>query len=137
MVRAAGLIVLGFALAGCVAVSRSASYGMQMHPSTVVLDDGRNYRVYVHPTEDTILLQRPILKGMGQAAVRGATFHLAQPGEAYDPWKRAAAMFIEPLGCKVTDVYSLGGDTGTWEARYTCPKGVDLRALVRERHGAG
>jgi hypothetical protein len=117
-------------LGGCVAVTRSASYGLELADAQPIID-GRPYRIYVHPYEDTILLQRPILTGMAQGFVRGATFHTVGAGEAYDPWKQAAKEFLSPIGCEATDVYSLGGDAGTWEARFKCPPSVDLRALVK------
>jgi hypothetical protein len=126
------LLLACLALAGCAAVSRSASYA-PAKPSTVTLADGRTYEVVVHPTDNALLMRRGLLTGMGQAFVRGATFHIAQPGEAYDPWKAAATTFLQPLGCEATDVYPLGIDTGAWEARYRCPDGVDLRRAVSER----
>lgn len=127
--RAGAVCLAAISLAGCAAVSRSASYGMELADAQPIVD-GKAYRLYIHPREDTILMQRPMLTGMGQGAVRGATFGLVQAGEAYDPWKRAAVEFLHPVGCEVTDVYPLGGQTGTWEARFKCPADVDIRALA-------
>jgi hypothetical protein len=134
MVRAACLTALCLALSGCADVTRSLSY-TEYHPSTVVLDDGRNFLMQPHPRENTILMRRPLGIGMGQALVKGATFHIANPGDGYDPWRKAAELFVQPLGCQVTDVYKLPGEGGAWEARYTCPAGVDLRAEVAKRRG--
>lgn len=120
-------------LGGCASVSRSLSYGTGLadaHPMV----DGRAYRIYIHPTDPTILMQRPLGTAVGQGFVQGATLGIAAPGTAYDPWKQAADAFLAPVGCTASDVYSLG--QGTWEARYSCPAGVDLRALVMAQRQA-
>lgn len=126
-----GLAILVAGLSGCAAVSRSASYGMELADAQPVVD-GRAYRIYVHPQDETMLIQRPVMTSLGKSFVTGATLHIANPGAAYGPWKQAADAFLAPVGCKATDVYSLGGDTQTWEAKFQCPPGVDLRKLVRD-----
>ena len=83
------ILAASVAVAGCASVSRSMSYGTELADASPTIE-GRRYSIYVHPTDQTILLQRPVGTSVGQSFVGGLTLGIAEPGTAYGPWKAAA-----------------------------------------------
>lgn len=132
--KAAAIAAVCLGLAGCAGMGRTVSYGTERADAVTTIE-GRRYNLYVHPTDDTILMQRPIATGAGQAFVSGATMGIANPGFDERQWKAAAEHFVAPLKCEIGDVYLLGKNSGTWEARFECPAGVDLRDMVIRQRG--
>ncbi|HEY5070525.1 MAG TPA: hypothetical protein VII63_00695 [Caulobacteraceae bacterium] len=119
--RRIGLVLLVAALAVAFDTSAASllSYGWKLSDATVVLGP-ITFRIYVHPTENTLLIQ-PAMKNVGQAA---SHLPLAK-------WRQVAEAFVSPIGCGISDVRSVTKMGATWEAAYLCPPGVDLRALVK------
>lgn len=122
------------ALGGCASYSRLASYGNHLADANVYVD-GKAYSIWVHPTDDDLLVQRGFAGAMGQSFVEGMTFGGVAPMAPKPVWRRAAELLTKPLGCAVTDVYSIDNRT-SWEAPYSCPPGVDLRAKVDQQRVA-
>ena len=96
-------------------MGRTLEYGMELadaHPDL----GGRRLSLYVHPREDTILIQAEI----------------AQQSESqlwdYGVWRGAAYWLVHPVGCTVGDPYPVAA--GTLEVRFQCPPGVNIRELV-------
>lgn len=134
----AGRIMVAVAAAAIVAscgggFARLGTYGMKLADANIRVD-GTTFALHVHPTEDTILVQRGFGAAMGNAFVEGATFGAVRPQEPKPVWQRAAEWLTGPAGCTVTDVYEL--ENISWEATYTCPSGVDLRAIVAANRSA-
>jgi hypothetical protein len=95
----------------------------------VVHARGHTFRVWVHPRENDLMLQRPLGASMGQGLLEGLTFNAANLNMPKPVWVAAAEELTRPVGCTVTDAYTLDNEV-TWEATFTCPAGVDLRALI-------
>ncbi len=112
-------------------MDRISSYGMTLADAKVHVN-GHAFSVWVHPTDNDLLVQRGFGAAMGQSVVEGATLNAVNLMEPKPMWRAAAAQITDPLGCSVTDVYSLDNRI-TWEAPFTCPAGVDLRAIVKEQ----
>jgi len=126
--RILAVIAGALLVSGCSAgFSRLGTYGYELADAKTVVD-GRAYSLYVHPTDDTILVQRAAGAAMGQAIIEGSTFGAIDMTEPKPFWKRAAEWLANPLNCAVTDAYMLEGIS--WEAPFTCPAGVDIRAEV-------
>ncbi len=122
------MLVAAFALGGCASLDRMASYGNHFADAKVKVD-GRGFNIWVHPVDNDLLIQRSLGAAMGQGFVEGLTFNSLNLMEAKPVWKAAAEQITGPLGCTVTDAYTLDNRT-SWEAPFTCPAGVDLRAIV-------
>lgn len=118
------------ALSGCGAsMARLSSYGTDLADAKTRVD-GREYALSVHPIEDTILIQRGFGALMGQSVVEGATFGVVNFQEPMPIWRSAAQWLVEPVGCRIVEIYEL--ERSSFEARYECPPGVDLRRLVAD-----
>ena len=92
--------------------------------ASVSLGD-RTFRIYVHKSRNTFLLQ-PAWKDMGR-----------QPTAWPDAdWQTAAAALVRPVGCAVPQTVPLARWGATWEATYLCPLGIDLPALVKQQAAA-
>ena len=122
------LIAAMAALGACASMDREESYGAKLADAKVQVD-GRNFSIWVHPTDQALLIQRGFGAAMGQAVAQGLTMNAMNPQEPKPVWRRAAEQITGPLGCTLTDVYSLDNRM-TWEATFTCPAGTDLRASV-------
>lgn len=90
---------------------------------------GRDYNVWVHREEDMLLIQRGNGAALRKGLVQGLTYGLVQGNDPYDAWKAAANGFVAPAGCKIEDLQPLMQQV-SWQGRYTCPEGVDLRSLI-------
>lgn len=119
------------ALAGCASLGRMESYGNRLADAKTQVD-GHAFSLWVHPTEDTIMVQRGMGGALGQGAISGLTFGAVDTAPMKPIWRRAAEWLTAPLGCSVTDAYSIDNKV-TWEAPYACPAGVDLRKKVAEQ----
>ena len=91
--------------------------------------DGQGYKMWLHPSDNTLLLQKGVGKMLTGGAAQGATFGTGGPSVAETPWFNAANALLRPLGCEAGQMTDLGQHL-TWEATYTCPPGVDIRAEV-------
>eukprot|EP01030_Chromulinospumella_sphaerica_P009919 gene9919-9727_t len=80
----------------------------------------RRAEVFVHPTNNTLMLKPG--KHEYAAQIWPAAF-----------WPTAAARFLEPVGCQVTEDRR---EVPFWEVAYVCPAGVDLPALARQQNSA-
>ncbi len=115
-VRLVGTCVVALLLSGCASTSQLMSYGVELSDALVTVD-GRRFTVYVHPRDDTLLLQPKM----------GAGF-LPNGEEPIYTWRKVAEQFVAPVGCGISAVKFL--TSASWEANYVCPAGVDLRGLV-------
>ena len=125
----AGVAVV--ALAGCSNMARTASYGTTW-ADAIYQVYGKRFEMYAHEKDPTLLLQISIGRQLGQEALELVTLGLADDGLPYHTWKAAAEWIVEPVGCEVAELKPLM-QAHTWEMRYRCPEGVDLRAMIAEQ----
>lgn len=130
--RTIAIVATAVLLSGCGAgFSRLGTYGNEMADAKTRVGN-REFSLYVHPTDDTILVQRGFGAAMGQSVLEGATFGAINMQEPKPIWKAAAEWLASPLNCTVTDAYEL--ERISWEAPFECPVGVSLReAVTRNR----
>lgn len=107
------------ALAGC-GTGRLLSYGGQLADGKTRLGQAE-FQIYVHPSDQTILIQR----SFGQIA--GGIDH---PHE----FTAAAQQFVAPVGCTVQPSQQISA--GSFEAAYRCPDDIDLPSLVAQQRSA-
>lgn len=117
---------IGLILAAASAQAASLlSYPMNWGQATVH-DEGRTFKLWVHPKENRILLEASLGEAM-----------LNNPSKwPIEYWRHAAETFVTPAGCGIEDVAAHWRAGGAWEATYVCPPGVDLRALVNAQSAA-
>lgn len=121
----AGLLMGG----GCASVQRMASYTGGADAQIGV--QGRRLNLWMHPSDPTIMAAMTVGDAAGGGFIRGATFGLVG-GFKLDPRAIDAglAQWLAPTGCSAEPVRELGSDSTNFEARYSCPAGVDLRSVV-------
>ena len=122
----AGVAVV--ALAGSTNMARTMSYGTDWADAIYGVH-GKRIEMYAHEKDQTLLLQLSVGRVMGQSMVQIATLGLAGDGPSLATWRAAAEWVVEPVGCEVAELKPLMRDN-TWEMRYRCPEGVDLRAMI-------
>lgn len=128
MRRAMAVAVLAMMVTGCGAgFSRLMSYGSDLADARTSVD-GRNFSLFIHPADDTILITRGTAAALGQGVASGLTLNSIDLTEPKPVWMRAAQWLAEPAGCEVLDAYRIAD--ASWEAPFRCPAGVDLRALA-------
>jgi hypothetical protein len=120
--------VIGALALGAVAPTAQANslfdYGTGLSNASVKLGD-RTFRIYLHKSRNTFLLE-PAMKDMG-----GDPAHWPEAD-----WQAAAATFVRPLGCVVSQTTPILRSGGAWEAIYYCPLGIDLPAVVQQQGDA-
>ena len=128
-VRAVAVGAALLMVSGCASVQRMASYRDGADAQIGVA--GRRMNLWMHPSDPTILAGMTVADAAGGGFIRGATFGLAG-GFKPDPRAVDAALaaWLRPTGCTAAPVQELGNDSINFEARYSCPAGVDLNALV-------
>lgn len=134
MMKAISAVVCAtLVLGGCASVQRLSSYGMSGAQAQVAVGSKR-MNVWLHPNEPALMLAATVADGMADGAVRGATLGLAGSGLprplAIDA---AVSAWLQPTGCRATPVQEIGDQRTNFEATYSCPEGVDLRAIVNSQ----
>lgn len=133
------MILVTLSLAGCASVQRAASYASdgQMSFDGKIAVEGRTMSMSIHPTDDTLFVQRSIGDSAAAGAMQGLTFGIAR-GWKPDPRKidEALRLFLQPVGCTASASYEVGSTDTNYEARYACPAGVDLRAIMAAQRDA-
>ena len=124
--RLALTIVALLMLASCAGMSRMGSYGYELADAKVRVGH-REYSLYFHPTDATILIQRGFGAAMGQATVEGLTLNAVNMTEPAPIWRAAADAVLSEVGCRTVDVYTLDNSI-TWEATYACDAGGTVSA---------
>jgi len=123
-------------LTGCASMQRLTSYGTDQAQAQILVQ-GRRMNLYAHPNEAAVLVGMTVGDAAGGGFVEGLTFGLAK---GFKPDPRAVdaslAAFVAPTGCRVSPVREIGSDNINFEANYSCPTGVDLRALMRTQRSA-
>lgn len=117
MKRLFGVVLAATVLSGC-GTSRLLSYGGQLSDAKVELGAAA-FSVYVHPKDDTLLIQRRF----------GQTTNLDGP----ELIGIVASQFLQPIECSVGNVERIA--PGSWEASFSCPSSVDIRRLVAAQRG--
>lgn len=116
--RAGAVVCAAACLASCMS-SRLLSYGTELSDAVVRLGPAA-FSVYVHPEDDTLLIQR----GIGQASAVDGVALIRIVGE----------QFLEPVDCDLGPIAPIA--SGSWEAKFACPAGTDLRALAANQRAA-
>ena len=122
------VVAVASTVAACAGMGRIESYPHGFADAKVRVGS-RAFSVWLHRKEPTVMVQRGFGAGMGQAFASGLTLNAVNLTEPMPYWKAAAQAVLTPIGCTVSDVYTLD-NRSTWEARYTCPAGVDVDAYV-------
>lgn len=119
--RIAIIAVSAIALTGCTGMGRLMSYGTdQAHAQVHVGRAG--YNIWVHPSDDTIIVQERFGGAMGGALVEGFTLGAAETSPHLPIPRHAGALFLARFECSVEDAYELEGITT--EIAFSCPEGV-------------
>lgn len=138
IVRVVAGSLLFASLAGCASTQRLTSYGDgDLSAGAQVVVQGHRMNVSVHPRDDTLLAQKTVKDSAASGFLQGLTFGIAD-GFKPDPREVdiALARFVSPTGCEVAPVVEVGSGSINFEASYSCPPGVDLRALMRAQQPA-
>lgn len=128
MTRIALVLAAALALMACSNLARTLSYGTDWADAIFGVD-GTRFEMYAHERDPTLLLQVSIGRAAAQGLLEGVSLGLANKGPAFAEWKSAAEWILTPVGCSIVDLYPLD-QSHTWEVRYACPPGVDLRAMI-------
>ena len=135
MMRRALVAAVALALlSGCAGISRALSYGNGW-ADAIYTTQGKRYEVWMHPKDNTILLNGSIGDAMAKGVIGGLTLGIAGRDADASVWMTGARAFLDPAGCRVKDLYPVQLPD-SWEVVYECPNGVDLRQLVREQRAA-
>lgn len=112
-------LILASGLAGCAGTGRMLSYGTELSDAVVRMGPAA-FSVYIHPSENTLMLQRRI----------------SQTSNSDGPQliKIAAQTFLDPIGCTAGPASMLSA--GTWESSFTCPSDINIRALAQQQRTA-
>ncbi|WP_453978584.1 hypothetical protein [Brevundimonas sp. Marseille-Q4549] len=116
---------LGFAvtaalmIAGCASTGRMLSYGTDLSDAVVRMGPAA-FSIYIHPKDDTLLIQRRMMQTSAHDGPELITI--------------AAQTFLDPIGCTAGPSASLG--PGSWETTFSCPSSVDIRTLARQQRAA-
>ena len=97
----------------------------------LISDDGHAFTVYLQPKRDVILLEPRLI----QAYTGPPTAWGAPSKWPINVWRHAAELFVQPIGCGLSDVHAVWKTGAAWEADVVCPADVDLHKLVSaQRH---
>lgn len=109
------------------------TYGTELADAKVRVGH-REYAIYFHPTDSTIMIQRGFGASMGQSVVEGLSLGAVDMSEPAPIWRAAGDAVLHELGCRTVDVYTIDNDI-TWEASYTCKNGsrVSDEAVAENR----
>lgn len=133
------IILVALSVTGCASMQRAASYASdgQMSFDGKIMVDGRSMDMSIHPRDDTLFVQRGMGDSAAAGALQGLTFGISR-GWKPDPRKidEALRMFLQPVGCTASPSYEVGSTDTNYEARYSCPAGVDLRAIMADQRDA-
>lgn len=107
-------------LAGCTTgMARTSGYGWHTADARVHYG-GRVFSVYVHPRDDTLMVQPSLADTMSRDALSTRIAELV------------LEEFLQGTSCKVSEPKQI--TSGTFEASYVCAAGFDLRrAMAAER----
>lgn len=119
--------VAALLLAAC-ATGPANSYGDRSADARVQVQR-RWYSVWVHPTANTLLIQRDAKAVAGQMLLNSVTLNSSPSLDPETDWRAVAENIVKPLGCTSSEPLAVGNDV-TREASFACPDGVDLRAAM-------
>jgi len=111
--------VLCATLAAC-GTGRLLSYGGELADAKVRLGDAE-FQVYVHPKDETLLVQR----SLGQ---------ISGGQDLSFEFQAAAARFLASVECRAGNATSISA--GSFEVPYECDAGVELPQLVAQQRAA-
>ena len=120
MIKRLVVCAVALGLASCAGTGRALSYGMDLADAKVLLG-AAEFQIYVHPEDDTLLVQRSLKQ-------------IAGGQDSSVEFRAAGAQFIAPLGCQTASIQLLAA--GTYEVAYTCPEGTDLRTTVASQRAS-
>lgn len=129
MLRTLVVAAAALSLAACGTLGRTLEFNGSDVVSVEV--QGHKFDVQHHRQEPAVAVSRDIAGASGQGVVSGLTFGLVGGDLPPDLYRQAALKVVEPHGCSLTRFLALGDVA--YEAHYTCPAGVDLRALMGAR----
>lgn len=127
-------LLLAATLAACASTGRAMSYGNRFADARYETA-GKSFAVWVHPSENVVMIQGDTGSAITAGLVEGATFGAGRVSPQFERWRAGAEAFVSPIGCEVQNLRPLDQDI-MWEFDYVCPEGVDLRALVAAQRQA-
>lgn len=121
MTRLITCLLLAALVAGCASMTRLNSYGARMSDARVHV--GRaGFAIWVHPVDDTIVVQERLGGALAGAIGEGLTFNAIDTSPADVVSRHAAAAYLGHFGCRVVDSWRL--EDISYEVRFACPDGV-------------
>jgi hypothetical protein len=118
---AAAILVLSSCVAG---MGRVISYPGGLADAKVRVGH-REYSIWFHDADPTILIMRGFAGAAAQGAVEGFTWRAVRPRQPASTWRAAGDVVLEDVGCRIVAIYTLD-DEKTWEAQYECDGVVPL-----------
>lgn len=124
------LAAAAVAVSGCASTGRMLTYGNNNAQAQIDVA-GRKMNVWSHPTEQSLLIVQTVGGAAAGGAMEGATLGLVKAREP-DPRDIDAAVrqFLAPVGCTPQPVTQLGSGGIQFEAAFTCPEYVNVRAMM-------
>lgn len=113
------VLISGLALAGCAGTGRMLSYGTDMADALVRMGPAA-FSLYIHPEDETLMIQRRMSQTSNSDGPALITV--------------AAQTFLDPVRCRAGAATPIA--PGTWEVPFSCPAGVDVRALANEQRAS-
>jgi hypothetical protein len=118
-------------LSACPGFNRIMTYGTGWADAMYNVH-GKRFEVWIHPTDNSILLNSTIGNAFAKGMVKGASLGIAETAPSYSVWMAGAKALLDPVGCTVKDLRPLKQEV-SWEFDFVCPPGVDLRRMMREQ----
>lgn len=130
--RRLACLLLVVALVGCASMSRMMTYPHGLADAKVTVGH-REFSIWFHTTDSTILIQRGFGGSMGHALGQGLSLGAVNMMEPQPIWRAAAEAVLGPIGCRITDIYTLDNDI-TWEAHYSCEGPTPVPQAIVQSH---
>lgn len=121
MIRVLLCSALAISVSGCAGLARISTYH-DADGRTSVHVGRAEYKISVHPEDDTILVQEAFGGALGGAVFEGLTFGAADTSPPIPVPRLAAAVFLGQFECSVEQIYTIEDITS--EAVFACPAGV-------------
>lgn len=121
MLRELAVVSVALVLSSCATSSETARMRSYNQKATIVKMPDETYRLYDHPTDNTVIVSPSIGRAIGIGVTQGATFGLADAMTPEQKMEAAARQHLANTGrgaCSITSGYLLVKPL--YEFSYTC-----------------